>query len=260
MLQFQPQEHLLHSYIVVSQSEQARERLALDLTAAMLCRSDGVRPCRDCRKVYDHVHPDVIYVEPDRSGKTAVIKVDQIRSVAATAYILPSEAEKKVYVLRQAELMNLNAQNAFLKLLEEPPRSAAFILAAASPDSLLTTVRSRCALLRDPTEQPLESEEMRTLADDYLHAVASQDRMTLLRWCLAHEGMEAQTLAEFLPAVQHRLVELLAQPGQTLLPETLCAQQLRLIETCEQYRRANVSVKHIFGLLSVSGVQARVQK
>ena len=43
MLQFQPQEHLLHSYIVVSQSEQARERLALDLTAAMLCRSDGAR-------------------------------------------------------------------------------------------------------------------------------------------------------------------------------------------------------------------------
>lgn len=43
MLQFQPQDHLLHSYIVVSQSEQARERLALDLTAAMLCRSDGVR-------------------------------------------------------------------------------------------------------------------------------------------------------------------------------------------------------------------------
>ena len=166
MLQFQPQEHLLHSYIVVSQSEQARERLALDLTAAMLCRSDGVRPCRacrDCRKVYDHVHPDVIYVEPDRSGKIPVIKVDQIRSVAATAYILPSEAEKKVYVLRQAELMNLNAQNAFLKLLEEPPRSAAFILAAASPDSLLTTVRSRCALLRDPTEQPLESEEMLSL-------------------------------------------------------------------------------------------------
>ena len=72
-----------------------------------------------------------------------MIKVDQIRSVAATAYILPSEAEKKVYVLRQAELMNLNAQNAFLKLLEEPPRSAAFILAAPSPDSQLTTVRSR---------------------------------------------------------------------------------------------------------------------
>lgn len=51
------------------------------------------------------------------AAKTPVIKVDQIRSVAATAYILPSEAEKKVYVLRQAELMNLNAQNAFLKLL-----------------------------------------------------------------------------------------------------------------------------------------------
>ena len=186
MLQFQPQEHLLHSYIVASQSEQARDRLSLDLAAAMLCRSDGVRPCRtcrDCRKVYDGVHPDVIYVAPDPDAKVPTIKVDQIRSIAATAYILPSEAEKKVYVLRQADTMNLSAQNVFLKLLEEPPQSAAFILAAASPELLLPTVRSRCALLRDPTEQLQESDEIRTLAEDYLRAVASQDRLTLLRWC-----------------------------------------------------------------------------
>lgn len=175
MLQFQPQEHLLHSYIVASQSEQARDRLSLDLAAAMLCRSDGVRPCRtcwDCRKVYDGVHPDVIYIAPDPDAKVPSIKVDQIRGVAATAYILPSEAEKKVYVLRQADTMNLNAQNAFLKLLEEPPQSAAFILAAASPELLLPTVRSRCALLRDPAEQLQESDEIRALAEDYLRAVA----------------------------------------------------------------------------------------
>lgn len=263
MLQFQPQEHLLHSYIVASQSEQARDRLALDLAAAMLCRSDGVRPCRtcrDCRKVYDSVHPDVIYVAPDPDAKVPTIKVDQIRSVAATAYILPSEAEKKVYVLRQADTMNLNAQNAFLKLLEEPPQSAAFILAAASPELLLPTVRSRCALLRDPAEQLQESDEIRALAEDYLRAVASQNRLTLLRWCLAQEGMDAQTLAAFLPAVQHRLVQLLAEPDETVLPQSLCAQQLRLMETCENYRHANVGTKHIFGLLSVSGVQAKVQK
>ena len=87
MLQFQPQEHLLHSYIVASQSEQARDRLSLDLAAAMLCRSDGVRPCRtcrDCRKVYDGVHPDVIYIAPDPDAKVPSIKVDQIRGVAAT--------------------------------------------------------------------------------------------------------------------------------------------------------------------------------
>ena len=251
MLQFQPQEHLLHSYIVASQSEQARDRLSLDLAAAMLCRSDGVRPCRtcrDCRKVYDGVHPDVIYIAPDPDAKVPSIKVDQIRGVAATAYILPSEAEKKVYVLRQADTM------------KEPPQSAAFILAAASPELLLPTVRSRCALLRDPAEQLQESDEIRALAEDYLRAVASQNRLTLLRWCLAQEGMDAQTLSAFFPAVQHRLVHLLAEPDETVLPQALCAQQLRLLETCERYRRANVGTKHIFGLLSVSGVQAKVQK
>ena len=157
MLQFQPQEHLLHSYIVASQSEQARDRLSLDLAAAMLCRSDGVRPCRacrDCRKVYDHVHPDVIYVEPDRSGKAPVIKVDQIRSVAATAYILPSEAEKKVYVLRQADTMNLSAQNAFLKLLEEPPAGWVIILLAANVNKLLPTIMSRVVQLRFQALEP----------------------------------------------------------------------------------------------------------
>ena len=122
------------------------------------------------------------------------------------------------------------------------------------------TVRSRCALLRDPTEQLQESDEIRTLAEDYLRAVASQNRLTLLRWCLAQEGMDAQTLSAFLPAVQHRLVHLLAEPDETVLPQALCAQQLRLLETCERYRRANVGTKHIFGLLSVSGVQAKVQK
>ena len=156
MLQFQPQEHLMHSYIVASQSEQARDRLSLDLAAAMLCRSDGVRPCRtcrDCRKVYDGVHPDVIYVAPDPDAKVPTIKVDQIRSIAATAYILPSEAEKKVYVLRQADTMNLSAQNAFLKLLEEPPQSAAFILAAAGALALRTAARpdgAAAGIGRDP--------------------------------------------------------------------------------------------------------------
>ena len=143
---------------------------------------------------------------------------------------------------------------------DKPPQSAAFILAAASPELLLPTVRSRCALLRDPAEQLQESDEIRALAEDYLRAVASQNRLTLLRWCLAQEGMDAQTLAAFLPAVQYRLVQLLAEPDETVLPQSLCAQQLRLMETCENYRRANVGTKHIFGLLSVSGVQAKVQK
>ena len=75
------------------------------------------------------LHPDVICEDPASGSKRPVFKVDQIRDVSADAYIMPTEAQRKVYVLRQADTMNPAAQNALLKLLEEPPRSASFILA-----------------------------------------------------------------------------------------------------------------------------------
>ena len=177
MLQFQPQEHLLHSYIVASQSEQARDRLSLDLAAAMLCRSDGVRPCRtcrDCRKVYDGVHPDVIYVAPDPDAKVPTIKVDQIRSIAATAYILPSEAEKKVYVLRQADTMNLSAQNAFCKLLEEPPQAARPRAAAEIPATFRKSRREIIFFIRILL-QKISSPE----------PVSCSGSCSFFKWCLS---------------------------------------------------------------------------
>ena len=237
MLQFQTNDHISHSYIVASSSEAERSRMTTELAAAMLCESADIRPCRQCRschKVFHGVHPDVLFVEPDGTAKTPVIKVEQIRQIAATAYLLPSEASRKVYILRQADRMNFNAQNAFLKLLEEPPQSAAFILAAGNPGALLPTVRSRCE------------------AEAYLKAAARGDRAELLRWCAGHENLDAQALQDFLSAAKQVLVHQLS--GEDEIPALTAAdamRQLRRIEQCETYRRANVNTKHIFGLLSV---------
>ena len=255
MLQFQKNDHISHSYIVSSASEQERSRMTTELSAAMLCEGAGVRPCRqcrNCRKVFHGVHPDVLFVEPDGAAKTPVIKVEQIRQVAATAYLLPSEADRKVYILRQADSMNFNAQNAFLKLLEEPPQSVAFILAAANPGALLPTVRSRCELLRENTAAASESEDAMRLAEAYLTTAASGDRAELLRWCAEHETVDAQALQEFLSSAKSALVRQLA--GEHVIPSLTAAaaiRQLRRIEQCEIYRRANGNTKHIFGLLSV---------
>ena len=85
---------------------------------------------------------DVALVEraADKSGKLRrEITVDQIRALAVDAAVLPNEADGKVYIFPEADTMNIAAQNAFLKLLEEPPRGVMFLLCAESREKLLET-------------------------------------------------------------------------------------------------------------------------
>lgn len=143
------------------------------MAAALVCCSDEKkRPCGvcpHCRKVHGGIHPDVITVEGE-GGKP--INVAQVRALRADAYVRPNEAERKVYVLVDADKMNDSAQNAMLKLLEEGPAYAAFLLLAEHGGRLLNTVKSRCEVLRleeqDAPEVSAEVEEAaKTLADYY---------------------------------------------------------------------------------------------
>ncbi|MFR1052656.1 MAG: ATP-binding protein, partial [Lachnospirales bacterium] len=96
--------------------------------------------CPGCRKVLGDIHPDVITIGDDGKG----ITVAQSRQIRADAYVRPNEAPRKVYVIQNAQTMNASAQNALLKLLEEGPAYAAFLLLTDNPAALLPTVRSRC--------------------------------------------------------------------------------------------------------------------
>ena len=78
------------------------------------------------------------------SGGDKPIAVDQVRSLRSDAYVRPNEGQRKVYVLEGADQMNASAQNAMLKLLEEGPDYAAFLLLAENGSGVLETVRSRC--------------------------------------------------------------------------------------------------------------------
>ena len=255
MLQFQRQDPILHAYIASSPSAENRERLSTELAAAMLCEGGGARPCgqcRSCRKVFHGVHPDILITDPEGGAKTAAIKVDQIRQIVATAHIMPSEGACKVYVLRQADKMNLSAQNALLKLLEEPPRSAAFILAAENPGALLPTVRSRCELLRDSAAGEAPPDEALAYAAEYFQAVCAPQRSALLRWCAAHERDDTQTVQAFLQAARQLLSQKISgRPDLPQLSDAEAARQLERLELCERYLRANVGIRHIYGLLSV---------
>ena len=135
---------LSHAYILSGPAGSGKRTLAGLLAAALVCdRRGGALPCLSCagcRKAEGGIHPDIVRVGDD--GKD--ISVAQVRALRADAYIRPNEAERKVYILENAQTMNASAQNAMLKLLEEGPAYAAFLLLAENSSGLLQTVRSRC--------------------------------------------------------------------------------------------------------------------
>lgn len=157
---------LSHAYILSGPERSGRHTLARLLSAGMLCTSQGEKPCGQCPacgKVLRGVHPDVSLITGSGAGKT--ITVDQVRALRSDAYIRPNEGQRKVYLLENADQMNPSAQNAMLKLLEEGPRYAAFLLIANNAGGLLETVRSRCEELPlFPVGRPAEDEDGRERA------------------------------------------------------------------------------------------------
>ena len=239
-----------HATILSGDGESTKDRARI-LAAAMLCEGQGVRPCRSCRhcrKVFrggfPGIHPDVTAVErqPNLAGKLRrEITVDQIRSLSEDALILPNEAEHKVYILPEADAMNTAAQNAFLKLLEEPPAFVSFLLCSEQDGALLPTVRSRCTQERCERQEEHYEPEVRERAGGFLSA--RPDRAELLRWAAAMEKLDNSALMSVVSCIRALAVRCGASPEEILFLEDFLGR-------AEEYLRANVGVKHVTGYLS----------
>ena len=233
------------------------------LAAAAVCEGAGKKPCglcRHCRKAAGNIHPDISIVSrpvDDKGKQKKQISVEQIRALSADACLLPNEAARKVYIIEDAETMNPSAQNAALKLLEEPPLDAIFLLCTVNPMQLLATVRSRCTGISPSGRVDVRPEEKSELALGYLKAVASGDESQLLRWCAQNEGLDNAATVKFTEDVSSLLADMLC--GREKALRLSAADMLRiaeLMEKCRDFLRVNVGVKHIFGLLSVDSIDS----
>ena len=237
--------------------EKALEK-ARETAAGILCRSEGIRPCGECpscRKIAHGTHPDVITIrrQPDSKGNLRKeITVDQVRELSMDAYILPNEADRKVYIIEEADRMNMNAQNAALKLLEEPPNGAVLLLCAVNPAALLPTVRSRCTEESINGESAWFSEEANERAEEFLRAAAAGKKSELLTWCYKNENMSGEEFLEFLRCTREQITDMLCGRRTAAgLSDRELLDLERQIGTCIEYRKANVSVKLLSGRLAV---------
>ncbi len=261
-IHFEKADQIGQAYILSSPSRDDALRAAREIAAAAVCMETRNVPCgvcRACRKAFNMVHPDIITVSrlPDKSGNLKrEISVSQIREVTLDAQILPNEADRKVYIIDESELMNISAQNAALKLLEEPPSRVIFLLCVANPELLLETVRSRCAMLSIAGDENSLDEGSLKLAEEYLRAVSSGEPMQVYRWIAKNELSKIDSTNSFLDAALQKIADIICGrfPAGVLDAEEQI-RLYRLLSRCSDYLKVNVNPRHIFSLLTAESVR-----
>jgi DNA polymerase-3 subunit delta' len=150
-----------HAYLFAGPPGVGKETAARAFAAALLCErggTDACGACASCAKVERGVHPDLVVVLPEveaiargllaredlSHAPSRELKIEQVRKLEATLALPPLEGSRRAILLLDADQMNVPAQNAFLKTLEEPPPGNVIVLVAAAADRLLPTIRSRC--------------------------------------------------------------------------------------------------------------------
>ena len=136
-----------HAILLEGDKGTGRHTLMRFLSRAAVCDSEN-SPCGECRGCHlaeIGTHPDITVTAPEDGKKN--ITVAQIRALRTEAYVKPHMAVRRVFVIDKADTMNEQAQNAILKVLEEPPADIIFILIAESAAALLDTIISRCTVL-----------------------------------------------------------------------------------------------------------------
>lgn len=190
--------------------------VAQALAAALLCTGTSPHPCgicSSCHKLAHNTHPDCIVIDEGDSE----IKVETARRIRNEASILPNEGDRKVFILHHADRMNTSAQNALLKILEEPPNYVFFILISAQPGVLLQTIRSRCVKyqLEPPTSTLVHDPSILESIGHFLTALAQADEYNMLK-C-------ANTFANFNKAQFQQVLSLLKTAlRDAILSKTSC--------------------------------------
>lgn len=256
---------LSHAYILSAPSAREQERMALRLAQTAVCTDPLRAPCgvcAACRKVGRGVHPDVSFVrrlKDDKGRPRREIVVDQIRALAEEAWVRPNEAARRVFIIEDADRMNAAAQNAALKLFEDPPGGAVFLLCAANPGLLLPTVRSRCVERSAASaEADGPGEEALQRAEDFLRLAGEGRRERLLKGCVTLEGMEPAAAGLFFEALSLHVTDALCgRCGDFGLDRRQLSELAALAGRCSEALKVNVSVKHLLGLLAVDSPLGR---
>jgi hypothetical protein len=206
----------IHSAYLISGPPERTHEEALRFARSLVCSGDTppCESCKDCGRsrppeepvtidgqgkhgpLYRHIgdHPDLLWTERDPDSTR--VRIAQVRALQNALRLGANEGGWRVAVVADAELLNAEAQNALLRLLEEPPNKTCIVLVAASASGLLATIRSRCQRVRLAPERgpsprdsdaPPETRELILRLDE----IGGANLPTLLDWAEEYRGNRA---------------------------------------------------------------------
>ncbi len=152
---------LNHALLICGPEGSGKRTLASDICAALNCENKTSEMhslpcgrCNRCRRIYEDNYPDIKRLK--RESSKATIGVEELRILREDMFLSATESEYKIYIIEEADKMTPNAQNALLKVLEEPPRAVMIILLCEEADKILTTVKSRAQAITMQRFSPSE--------------------------------------------------------------------------------------------------------
>ncbi|MCH5263173.1 MAG: DNA polymerase III subunit delta [Lachnospiraceae bacterium] len=137
-----------HAYIINGERSSGKEFIARVFAMALQCEKGEVEPCGEChscKQALSNNQPDIIYVSHEKPN---TISVEDIRTqINGDIDVKPYSSPRKIYIMNEGEKMTVQAQNALLKTLEEPPEYAVILILTTQVEALLPTILSRCVVL-----------------------------------------------------------------------------------------------------------------
>lgn len=179
-----------HAILIECADEEAGASAARFAARMLVCEDKENAPCGKCsacKKAEADSHPDIVEYTGGNAPRS--FKVDWVREAIRNAYIVPNEADSKVFVFLRTQAMSDSAQNAVLKVLEEPPSYVKFILVCNSKTNMLETILSRCVVfsLSSTSEKSGLSEKTQKAVEDMVCAITAPEEYSLIKKAGAFE-------------------------------------------------------------------------
>lgn len=170
-----------HAIIIETNNQDITYSNLSNIIKIFMCNNQNFpcNTCNTCKKINNNIHPDIntICLYTDENS----IKIDKIRLLKQDVYIKPNESKYKIYIIKSSDYLTHQAQNAFIKILEEPPEYVKFILICESANNLLETIRSRCEFFTNYTNQEDINTEILDISNNIFEFSIKNNKFEILK-------------------------------------------------------------------------------